>query len=65
MVVDFSDNPVSHAKQVLRMVEQMQELLEYTLSQENQIVEESERQRDPLLSRKSRQKKRPSVFIHE
>ena len=40
MVVDFSDNPVSHAKQVLRMVEQMEELLEYTLSQENQIVEE-------------------------
>ena len=41
-----SEDTVAHGKQVLEMVKQMQELLENTLSQANQIVQESETQKE-------------------
>lgn len=45
-VADSSDDTVEHSKQVLNMINQMQELLENTLEQASQIVQESERQQD-------------------
>ncbi|MDD6572934.1 MAG: methyl-accepting chemotaxis protein [Thermoflexaceae bacterium] len=44
-VADSSEDTVVHGKQVLTMVKQMQELLENTLNQANQIVQESEAQK--------------------
>ena len=46
MVAASSEDTVEHSKQVLQMVNQMQALLENTLSQANQIVQESETQKD-------------------
>lgn len=46
MVADSSENTMEHGKQVLGMIKQMQRLLENTLNQANQIVEESERQKE-------------------
>ncbi|MGN0347490.1 MAG: methyl-accepting chemotaxis protein [Lachnospiraceae bacterium] len=46
MVAVSSEDTVEHSKQVLQMVNQMQTLLENTLSQANQIVQESETQKD-------------------
>lgn len=45
-VADSSGNTVEHGKQVLTMIRQMQELLENTLNQANQIVQESETQQE-------------------
>lgn len=44
-VADSSSDTVEHGKQVLHMIQQMQQLLEKTLSQANQIVQESETQK--------------------
>lgn len=45
-VAASSEDTVEHSKQVLQMVNQMQELLENTLNQANQIVQESAVQKD-------------------
>lgn len=45
MVAVSSEDTVEHGKQVLEMVKQMQELLENTLDQANQIVQKSETQK--------------------
>ena len=45
MVAASSDETVEHGRQVLDMVKQMQALLENTLNQANQIVQESETQK--------------------
>lgn len=45
MVADSGEEAVAHSKQVLKMVEQMQGLLENALNQVNQIVQESETQK--------------------
>ena len=45
MVAASSADTVEHSKQVLSMINQMQELLENTLSQANQIVQETETQK--------------------
>lgn len=45
MVATSSENTVEHSEQVLQMIKQMQELLENTLNQANQIVQESETQK--------------------
>lgn len=45
MVADSGEEAVAHSEQVLKMVEQMQGLLENTLNQANQIVQESETQK--------------------
>ena len=41
-----SEDTVSHSNEVQSMVEKMQKLLENTLNQANQIVEETERQKE-------------------
>lgn len=46
MVAASSEDTVEHSKQVLQMVNQMQELLKNTLSRADQIVQESATQRD-------------------
>ena len=46
MVAASSEDTVEHSEQVLKMVNQMQELLENTLNQANQIVQESSIQKD-------------------
>ena len=46
MVAASSDETVEHGRQVLDMVKQMQALLENTLNQANQIVQESATQKD-------------------
>ncbi|MGN0495331.1 MAG: methyl-accepting chemotaxis protein [Lachnospiraceae bacterium] len=46
MVAASSEDTVEHSKQVLQMVNQMQAILENTLNQANQIVQESEIQKD-------------------
>ena len=46
MVASSSEDTVEHSKQVLQMVNQMQALLENTLNQANQIVQESATQKD-------------------
>lgn len=46
MAADSSQDTVEHGKQVLTMIRQMQELLENTLNQANQIVQESETQKE-------------------
>lgn len=46
MVADSSGDTVEHGKQVLTMIRQMQELLENTINQANQIVQESETQKE-------------------
>lgn len=45
MVATASGDTVEHGRQVLMMVKQMQQLLENTLNQANQIVQESETQK--------------------
>lgn len=45
MVAASSEDTVLHGEQVLKMVEQMQELLKNTLDRANQIVQESETQK--------------------
>lgn len=45
-VADSSQDTVEHGQQVLQMVKQMQELLENTLGQANQIVQESKTQKE-------------------
>ena len=45
MVAASSEDTVEHSEQVLQMIKQMQELLENTLNQANQIVQESETQK--------------------
>lgn len=45
MVAASSEDTVSHGKQVTEMVKQMQELIENTLKQANQIVQETETQK--------------------
>lgn len=45
MVATSSEDTVEHSEQVLQMIKQMQELLENTLNQANQIVQESETQK--------------------
>ena len=45
MVASSSEVTVEHGKQVLNMITQMQKLLENTLNQANQIVQESEAQK--------------------
>lgn len=46
MVATSSENTVEHSEQVLEMIKQMQELIENTLNQANQIVQESETQKE-------------------
>ncbi|MGN1147904.1 MAG: methyl-accepting chemotaxis protein [Lachnospiraceae bacterium] len=45
MVAASSEDTVTHGEQVLQMVKQMQQLLENTLAQANQIVQESQTQK--------------------
>lgn len=45
MVATSSEDTVEHSRQVMQMVNQMQALLQNTLSQANQIVQESEAQK--------------------
>lgn len=45
MVASSSEDTKAHGEQVLKMVKQMQELVENTLEQANQIVQESETQK--------------------
>lgn len=46
MVAASCEDTVEHGKQVLQMVKQMQGLLENTLNQADQIVQESEIQKE-------------------
>ena len=46
MVAASSQDTMEHSKKVLQMVNQMQTLLENTLNQANQIVQESATQKD-------------------
>ena len=46
MVADSSEDTVEHGKQVLTMIRQMQDLLKNTLTQANQIVQESATQKE-------------------
>lgn len=46
MVAASSEDTVEHGQQVLDMVKQMQQLVESTLEQANQIVQESQTQKE-------------------
>lgn len=43
MVASSSEDTVAHGQQVLTLVNEMQQLIENTLNQANQIVQESEK----------------------